>query len=214
MARFLGLLCDLDGTLADTEPQHCSAWLNLLESSYGLHYDEHWFEQWIGTSDRTVADWLIREHGLSSSIDEMIAGKQEKFHAIVRTEGSSFPGVAAALAEISAAFPLAIATNSGRVDAGVVVPALGLDRFTDTVVTATDVVHLKPAPDIYLLAAQRLGLPAAACIAIEDSTPGGAAAKAAGCYLIGLNDKVIHADEWCTDNAAALRRALEMLREG
>ncbi|MEM9529142.1 MAG: HAD family phosphatase, partial [Bacteroidota bacterium] len=211
MIRYRALLCDLDGTLADTEPQHCSAWLRMLAERYQLEYDEHWFEQWIGTSDRTVAEYVIEKHGLPASVDDLITAKQDLFHAEVRAVGRSFPGVPEVLAEISSRFPLAIATNSGRLDAEVVVPALGLDRFTEVIVTATDVANLKPAPDIYLLAAARLGIAPEVCIAIEDSGPGGKAAKAAGCYLIGLNDGVDMADEWVTNNAEALQRALALL---
>lgn len=208
---YLGLLCDLDGTLADTEPQHCAAWLELLDEELNLQYDEHWFEQWIGTSDYVVADWIIKKHELFLEIDEMTTVKQERFFEIVRASGKSFPGVAEALAKISGRFPLAIATNSGRSDTDVVIPALGLDQYTEIVVTATDVTNLKPAPDIYLLAAKELGLNPKDCIAIEDSAPGGVAAKAAGCYLIGLNDGVTMADETVTDNEEALLRALALL---
>lgn len=213
MTNFLGLLCDLDGTLADTEPQHCAAWLEMLAADFQLTYDAHWFEQWIGTSDRVVAAWVIEKHDLSAGVEDLILAKQKRFHTIVKATGRSFPGVAEELSAISGNFPLAIATNSGRSDTDVVIPALGLDVFTEIVVTATDVVNLKPAPDIYLLAAERLGLPAHRCIAIEDSKFGGAAAKAAGCYLIGLNDGVDMADELIKDNALALRRA-RILLEG
>ncbi len=211
MSNYLGLLCDLDGTLADTEPLHCAAWLAMLSEQHDLTYDAHWFEQWIGTSDRVVADWLIGQHTLAVSVDELILAKQLSFHGMVRTSGNSFPGVPEELAKIRAHFPLAIATNSGRADTDVVIPALGLDRFTDIVVTATDVANLKPAPDIYLLAAARLHVHAGACIAIEDSKPGGEAAKAAGCYLIGLNDGVTMADEIIYENAKALARARQIL---
>ena len=208
---YLGLLCDLDGTLADTEPQHCAAWLELLDEELNLQYDEYWFEQWIGTSDRLVADWLIKKHTLFLEVDELITAKQVRFHEIVGHSGKSFPGVNEALAAISGRFPLAIATNSGRSDTDVVVPALGLDAFTEIVVTATDVKYLKPAPDIYLLAAQKLGLNPTDCIAIEDSEPGGEAAKAAGCYLIGLNDRVSMADEMVPNNEEALLRAFALM---
>lgn len=211
MTTYLALLCDLDGTLADTEPQHCAAWLDLLRQDYDLNYDEHWFEQWIGTSDRVVADWIIEKHAVAATQQEMIDAKQRRFHELVRASGTGFPGVPEELAKIQEYFPLAIATNSGRGDTDVVVPALGLDRFTEVVVTATDVKNMKPAPDIYLLAAERLGVHAGACIAIEDSAPGGEAAKAAGCYLIGLNDGVTMADETIYDNAKALARAREIL---
>ena len=214
MTTYRALLCDLDGTLADTEPQHCEAWLAHLKAAHDLDYDEHWFEQWVGTSDYVLARSVIKEHGLSVTDEALIRGKQDLFHRIVSAAGRSFPGVAEQLDRISKEFPLAIATNSGRADAAVVVPALALDRFTDVVVTATDVDNLKPAPDIYLLAAERLGVLAGNCIAIEDSRPGGLAAKAAGCYLIGLNEAVAMADERIEDNGAALARAYELLTSG
>jgi HAD superfamily hydrolase (TIGR01509 family) len=211
--RLHGLLCDLDGTLADSEPLHCTAWLDLLSEEYGQEYDAHWFEQWIGTSDRVVADYLIEKHGWQVSQDELILQKQERFHAAVRKEGKLFAGVGEALRNISGRFPLAIATNSGRADADLMIESAGLDRYTGVSVTASDVEFMKPAPDIYLLAAEKLGLSATDCIAIEDSGPGGKAAKAAGCYLIGLNERVTQADELIPDNATALKRALQLLEE-
>ncbi|THH41164.1 HAD family hydrolase [Neolewinella litorea] len=206
-----GLLCDLDGTLADSEPLHCAAWLSLLRESYGLEYDEHWFEQWIGTSDLVVATYLIREHDWDITTDELVAQKQERFQEAVRQEGKTFSGVPEALQAIAERFPLAIATNSGRSDADLMIEATRLDRFTSVSVTASDVEHMKPEPDIYLLAAEKLGLPATECIAIEDSGPGGISAKQAGCYLIGLTDKVTNADERADSNEAALRRAFHLL---
>jgi HAD superfamily hydrolase (TIGR01509 family) len=211
MAQFRGLLCDLDGTLADSEPLHCQAWLQFLKDTFQFDYDHRWFEQWIGTSDRVVAAWLIREHQLTVDDDFLVFGKQGRFHQLIKQQGRAFPGITEVLAKISGRYPLAIATNSGRADTDVVVPALQLDRFTEVVVTATDVVNLKPAPDIYLLAAKLLDLAPENCLAIEDSGPGGEAAKQAGCYLIGLNDGVRGADEIIPDHATALSRALELL---
>ena len=211
---YKGLLCDLDGTLANSEPLHCAAWLALLDEVYDLQYDDEWFEQWVGTSDRVVAEWVIETHDLPLSVDDLITQKQTRFQDSVRREGSTFAGVPEMLHRIAADYPLAIATNSGRSDADLMIASTRLDRFTSVSVTASDVEHMKPEPDIYLLAAKKLGLSARDCIAIEDSAPGGVAAKAAGCYLIGLNDKVTTADERVDDNAAALMRAYELLGGG
>ncbi len=209
--KLRGLLCDLDGTLADSEPLHCTAWLATLSEGFGIEYDDHWFEQWIGTSDQVVAQYVVREHSLDISENHLVAHKQGRFHEAVANYGRTFPGVDAALERVAARFPLAIATNSGRKDADVMIGATGLDRYTSISVTASDVKNMKPEPDIYLLAAERLGLPASSCIAIEDSGPGGVAAKAAGCYLIALTDKVGEADERLEDNGAAILRALSLL---
>ncbi|MCP9237316.1 HAD family phosphatase [Lewinella sp. JB7] len=210
-----GLLCDLDGTLADSEPLHCTAWLTTLAEDYGITYDEQWFEQWIGTSDRVLARYVVEKDELSVSEEDLIARKQNRYHEAVAREGKTFAGVDEALSRIvDQGFPVAIATNSGRKDADVMIGAAQLDRFTPVSVTASDVREMKPAPDIYLLAARKLGLDARECIAIEDSGPGGVAARAAGCYLIALTDKVTEADERLPDSASAIRRALELLRQG
>ncbi len=209
--KLRGLLCDLDGTLVDSEPLHCSAWLTILSEDFGIEYDAHWFEQWIGTSDSVVAHFVVNEHGLDLGEEELVSRKQARYHEGVAVGGRTFPGVDEALQRVAARFPLAIATNSGRTDADVMIGATGLERYTSVSVTASDVREMKPKPDIYLLAAERLGLPATACIAIEDSGPGGVAAKAAGCYLIALTDKVGEADERLHDNGEAILRALYLL---
>ncbi|WP_116127495.1 HAD family hydrolase [Lewinella sp. IMCC34183] len=211
---YRGLLCDLDGTLTDSEPLHCAAWLDLLREEYGCDYDAHWFEQWIGTSDRVVSEHLVSVHDWDTEAETLVSDKQRRFHDNVRREGKTFDGVTEWLGKLSARFPLAIATNSGRADADLMIESTRLDRFTAISVTASDVENMKPEPDIYLLAAERLGLSASDCIAIEDSGPGGVAAKAAGCYLIGLTDKVTEADELAPSNAAALERAYALLAEG
>ena len=211
---FKGLLCDLDGTLVDSEPLHCTAWLETL-ADYGINYDAPWFEQYVGTSDWVLAREVVAEQQLPVTEAKLIRQKQERYHRAVAREGKSFTGIDAALQQVvDAGYPLAIATNSGRKDAEAMIEAARLDRYTPVSVTASDVQHMKPAPDIYLLAAERLGLAAADCIAIEDSDPGGQAARAAGCYLIGLTDKVKGSDERIDAQAEAVRRALVLLREG
>ena len=213
--KLLGLLCDLDGTLADSEPLHCQAWLATLSEEFGIDYDAHWFEQWVGTSDKTLARHVVAEDKLPLTPEELITKKQDRYHSTVVSQGKTFAGVDEALGKVvEAGFPLAIATNSGRRDADGMIDVARLRRFTSIIVTASDVEHMKPAPDIYLLAAERLGLPADRCIAIEDSAPGGAAARAAGCYLIGLTDRVEGADERTDDHAGAILRALELLQRG
>ncbi len=206
-----GLLCDLDGTLADSEPLHCQAWLDLLRTDYDLDFDEHWFEQFVGTSDRVVATHVIEVHGVDATTSELIDRKQRAFHAAVRTSAAAFDGVFEWLERIGKRFPLAIATNSGRADANLMIETLGLDRFTSVSVTASDVDHMKPAPDIYRLAAERLGLDPKDCIAIEDSGPGGVAARAAGCYLIGLTEAVADPDVYLPVHERALAHAFALL---
>ena len=213
MPIYRALLCDLDGTLADSEPLHCDAWLTVLAENHNLHFDGHWFEQFIGTHDETVADQVVANHDIGVTARELVGEKKALFHRKVRSSATSFPRVPALLARISADFPVAIATNSNREDAELMVEGLGFGAYAKVLVTATDVAHRKPAPDIFATAARELGVPAGQCIAIEDSGPGAESARAAGCYVIGLTERAAAAaDELIEDQARALERAERLLR--
>lgn len=215
MPQFKALISDLDGTLVDTEPAHCAAWLAVLRE-YGLYFDHDWFEQWIGTSDRYLAEHTIEKHEINAGVRELQLKKQAGYYAIVRKGGLLFEGITPLLAKINANFPTAIATNSGRTDADEVFAATGLADYFDKSFTADDVTHMKPAPDMYLLAAKELGVNPTEAIVCEDSPAGIAGAKAAGCYIIGITssqpaEKLHQADEIVADSETAFKRVLELL---
>ncbi|MCB0639296.1 MAG: HAD family phosphatase [Lewinella sp.] len=211
------IIFDLDGTLVNTEPVHFRAWMEVL-GKRGYHYDEHWFEQFIGKSDRKLAESVIAEHGLALAPRILQDEKQLIFHDWVVREAETFPGVAEALDRWHHHIPMAIATNSGRRDAECVFVPTQLDRYMGAVVTADDVQpNLKPAPDMYLLAAERLGVAPEHCIVIEDSPSGALAGQRAGMYVVGLTssqpaEKMASAHELHPDTQTALARVNELLR--
>ena len=217
MPQFKAFISDLDGTLVDSEPQHAEAWLAVL-ADYGLSYDHDWFEQYIGTSDRFLAQDVITENELNKTVRALQTEKQEKYHKLMRQTGSCFPGVLEALARISAKFPMAIATNSGRLDAEVVFDATGLRPFADISVTADDVEKLKPSPEMFRKAAALLGLDPSECIVCEDSVAGSTGAKEAGWYVIGITssqpaEKLAMNHEVVANSATALERVFALLSE-
>lgn len=215
MINFSALVSDLDGTLMDSEPVHCAAWLSVL-SDHGLDFDTDWFEQWIGTSDSYLAEHVIQEHELPGiSVKDLQRAKQKRYHRKISSEGQTFGGIPEVLARIASQFPVAIATNSSRSDADHAFQATRINRFARTVVTADDVANLKPAPDMYLRAAQLLDIAPERCIAVEDSPAGSQAAKTAGMYVLGLihthdKEKMSAADEFFIHPVDAFRR-VEML---
>ena len=103
----------------------------------------------------------------------------------------------------------AVASSADRVKVEGNLAEIGLDHDCfDVILTAEDVVHKKPAPDIFLLAAERLGLDARDCLVIEDAVSGVAAAKAAGARCLALTssftkDQLRDADYWAADLADA-----------
>lgn len=216
MHSFSALISDLDGTLVDTEPAHADAWLSVL-ADYGLHYDHAWFEQWIGTSDRFLAEAVVKEHQLEMAVRDLQNLKQVLYHELVPQEDRLFMDISSSLATIHQAYPTAIATNSGRADAEVVFKATGLMRYFQTSVTADDVAKLKPSPEMYLKAAALLDKAPANCLVCEDSPAGTAGAKAAGCYVIGISHgkdhtRLAEADEVVEQPHEAFKRVVQLLQ--
>ncbi len=216
MRQFKALISDLDGTLVDTEPVHAQAWFTVL-ARYGLHFDHNWFLQFVGTSDFFVAQEVIQHHGVSREIRELQDEKQLAFHALVRSSGSLiFKGLEPILARISAHYPTAIATNSGRLDAEEIFAGSGLPNYFPVSVTASDVARMKPDPAMYLLAAQKINVSPLEVLVCEDSPAGIAGAKAAGCYVIGITnsqstERLAEADEIVTDSVSAFERIQTLL---
>lgn len=211
---FHALLSDLDGTLADTEPIHANTWIEVL-SGHGLQFDHNWFQQWVGTSDYYLAEQVIERHGLKIDIKALQVEKRDLFHQRVVEEGRLFPGVLAAMSQINMAVPVAIVTNSGRLDAEHIFKATQIDECAQLSITADDVEQMKPDPEGYQLAANMLGMLPEYCVAIEDSKAGSEAAKAAGCYVLGIDHgqvgNQLQAHEVFPTPVSAFQRAMEVL---
>jgi HAD superfamily hydrolase (TIGR01509 family) len=183
------IIFDMDGTLVNTEPLHCQAWLNVL-GERGFHYDEAWFSQWIGKADRFLAQAVVEERKLDMDPGVLQKEKETLFHALAEKETQTFPGLEVLLAAAHGKIPMAIATNSSRKDAEKVFIPTQLDQWMEIVVTSDDVPNLKPAPDMYLLAAQKIGIAPEYCLVIEDSEAGARGAVAAGMYVLGVTSSI------------------------
>ncbi|KZX19977.1 HAD family hydrolase [Rathayibacter tanaceti] len=177
------VLWDMDGTIVDSEP----AWIRAqaaLAAEHGARWGAEDAQALIGsTMEQTVRS--LQSAGVALD-DESVAERLENEVIAALHEGVSWrPGALELLRETAAAgVPQAIVTTSSRRLAEVVVAALGVALAT--VVTGDDVRHGKPDPEPYLLAAERLGVAIAACVAIEDSPTGLAAAIASGATAVGV----------------------------
>jgi HAD superfamily hydrolase (TIGR01509 family) len=139
----------------------------------------------IGRRTDESARLVLSRYPLPFSIAELMAHKSRLWERRWRQGVPAMPG----LFELQEAIrrrgiPWAVATSSPRYYAEHILQQLGLWPTNGVIVGGDEVAHGKPAPDLYLLAAERLGIPAESCLALEDSVPGAQAALAAGMQLI------------------------------
>lgn len=214
--RIEGIVFDLDGTLADTEPLHIDTWLVIL-NNLGLKLDESWMHQWIGLSDRLVAEHVCEQYLKGQSVEGLQQLKQQTYRNRAITEVKLFDQVEDYLHEITQFVPIALATNSSQDDVSAVFQATNLQRHLKVIVTANDVTNLKPHPEPYQSASFKMGLQPSLCFALEDSPAGIHSAKSAGLFAIGVenshpSEKLKEANLIFSDTPKALAYILDVLK--
>ncbi|WP_017545489.1 HAD family hydrolase [Nocardiopsis prasina] len=179
------LILDFDGTVADTTPGHERA-LRAALRPHGVDLDPHWYRRHVGLSIHDLVAALPGGERLPH--EEIIQRSRAHLLSHVRTI-TPFGCVLGLLrAARRARLPCAVASGASRLLVGPGLRALGLEREFATVVTREDVPHGKPAPDLYLAAAHRLGVPRGACLAVDDAPEGVASARAAGMRVLTVVD--------------------------
>jgi len=181
MPEFDAILFDFDGVLVDSEPVHWACWAEVL-APLGVTLDWEFYRgRCIGIDDREMLRMMAGRSHPPRDWDELwqrYPAKQEIFRA--RTIAAPpFPaGIAEMLVRLHGNYRMAVVTSSGRSEIEPLLEAGGLRDYFDTLVCARDAPRHKPAPDPYLLAAERLA--ARTALVVEDSEAGIASGRAAG----------------------------------
>ena len=194
-----GVIFDLDGVVVDSEPLHRQAFMEVFEElgygdSHGLN-----FEDYLGGTDRAVWEDFIARHDPPESLENLMRRKQKRLIRRIETKRPLFQPIPALLHVLAQKYSLAVASGSLHAVINAVLELDGLRSYFPVVVSSEDVPRGKPAPDIFLEAADRMGLPPGAICVIEDSAAGVASGKAAGMQVIAITnslpyEKVSHAD--------------------
>jgi len=186
------VIFDLDGVLMDSERLAFQAWSHWVHLHGGVLSEED-FPRMIGLMAEETAIYVMEQSGLTFDIAESSAWAWEWVLDRLREGCAPLPGAAELLHALSArGYPLAIASNAiaGYIDEALA--GLGLLDYFPVRVSVDDVAQGKPAPDVYLAAAARLGLEPQRCLAIEDSRVGMQAASAAGMRVIVVPGEYDH----------------------
>ncbi len=180
----LGVIFDCDGVLVDSERMSCGSWLPVL-ARHGIEADIRQIEPFIGKSDRAVLNHFRLQSGLCLG-DELLEERQAEYFQAARGRLRPFPGVIAVLEELRVRrVPMAVASSGRPQKIRFNLEQAGLTEFFDVAVSSVEVERGKPAPDLFLLAASRLGLGPEQCAVVEDSVFGVRAARAAGMLTLG-----------------------------
>jgi len=177
----------MDGVLVDSEEFICRAAIKMF-SEHGVTTDPKDFLPFVGAGENRYLGGVAETYGFAIDIERDKARTYAIYTEIVQGHLAPLPGVHEFIARCRELdFKLALATSADRVKMEVNLEEIGLSLTTfDAVVNGLDVEKKKPAPDIFLLAAEQLGLPASDCLVVEDAVNGVAAAKAAGARCLAL----------------------------
>jgi HAD superfamily hydrolase (TIGR01509 family) len=206
--RYRAVVFDMDGLLLDTE----TLWHAAETDLFARHGGEFtWDDKMavIGTSYDFTSVYFADRLGLPREqgpalVTEML----ELMHERIRRAVDARPGAVELIARLREldGVGLGLASNSPRDMVDTALATAGMTDAFDAIVTSDDVTHAKPAPDIYLLACERLGVDPADALALEDSASGIASAKAAGLTVIGV-------PQFAETDASAADRVVDSLEE-
>lgn len=181
---FWAVIFDMDGVIADSEPTYLEA-INLMLTPTGHRMSEQQYEEVIGSSTKFTWDTILKTFGLEGDMEEYVRRYDRAVVELLRRPRPPLPGVRELLAELRRLrVPAALATSSWQGWAEALLGAIGLDGAFDVVVWREMVERAKPAPDLFLRAAELVEVEPARCIVLEDTAPGLYAAKAAGMLAV------------------------------
>jgi len=179
-----GIIFDCDGTLADTMPLHWRAW-QAITSKYRLHLPEDRFYSLGGVPSRDILKMLSLEQGIA--LDHLqVAREKEAAYLPLISQVEPINRVVGIAREHHGKIPLAVASGGTHRVIEQVLNHLGIRALFSAIVTSEDVVNQKPAPDIFLEAARRIGVPPRLCRAYEDTDLGMQAIRAAGMEAVDV----------------------------
>jgi beta-phosphoglucomutase len=182
-----GVLFDMDGVLVDSEPFICKAAI-IMFSELGVIVLPEDFNPYVGMGENRYIGGVAENHGVNVDIEEVKARTYEIYEIIVRGKLSPLPGTHEFISECrKKGLKLALATSADRGKMEVNLREIGLPSETfDAIITGLDVENKKPFPDIYIKAANSIGLEPQECLVVEDAVSGIKAGKSAGCRCLAL----------------------------
>lgn len=188
-ASFAALLFDMDGLMIDTEALSAQAWLQAARQ-LDIPLQQRHVDAMVGLAMPLCLRYLVDELGDAQLAQQLEAHSRQQYHQALHQQAIPLkPGITELLEWCQQrAIPRAVGTATQRQLADIKLSRTGLASYFEHTIAGDEVAHTKPAPDVYLQAAARLGIAPEHCIVLEDSAYGAQAALAANMRVIIVPD--------------------------
>jgi beta-phosphoglucomutase-like phosphatase (HAD superfamily) len=192
LGLFSGYIFDCDGTLADSMPVHYQAWLQALAAADApFHFEEEHFYQLGGTATSKIINILNERHGCNLDSETLSHAKELYFMENV-SQIQPIDSVVAIARRLAQTHPVSIVTGGFRHVVEQTLETINILHLFPIIITPADVLHGKPAPDMFLLAAEKMGVPARECLVFEDGIVGIEGAEKAGMQSVFIPSRIVN----------------------
>ncbi|MBQ2700725.1 MAG: beta-phosphoglucomutase [Clostridia bacterium] len=185
----LAVIFDLDGVIVSTDDCHYEGW-KMMADKEGIYFDRTINERLRGVSRMASLDIILERASKGYSEEEKLAlatYKNDAYKQLVRklTPADILPGAMETLKQLKAA-GVRVAIGSSSKNTPIILERIGLADWFDAVADGNQISHSKPDPEVFLLAAQKLGIAPEQCLVVEDADAGVEAALAGGMQVLGV----------------------------
>jgi len=184
---FSAVIFDLDGVLVDTAEFHYRAW-KMLADELGIPFDRRKNERLRGVSRMESLRIILEDMEAQPENVEKLADRKNRYYLEMidsLTPAALLPGVAGVLATLRER-DVKVGVASSSKNARTVIAKLKIDALLDAIVDGCEFENAKPAPDLFLMCARRMGKASSECVVVEDAQAGIEAARSAGMYAVGV----------------------------
>lgn len=186
MSKIAAVIWDMDGVIADTAPHHLHAWRETF-ARRGIDFTEADFMRGFGIRNDAIIKNVLGEQTTEAEIETIAQEKEATFRGIIGHDIKPLPGVLELIRALyEKGIRMAIASSTVIENIRLIIGSLGITKYFQSVITGHDVTEGKPHPQVFLLAAQKLGAKPKNCFVIEDAVAGVKAAKSAGMYCVAI----------------------------
>lgn len=181
------VIFDMDGVLADTGPIHFQSWVKMANEDAGVNFTKEFFEESFGQQSIPITRKLVGTRAEQALVEKWANLKEEYYREMVKDKLVPLPGVIELIRDLKKEnIKMAVGSSGPLENVELLLTSLKIKQYFDIIITAEDVKNGKPAPDVFLIAANKLNLKPENCIVIEDAPVGIEAAKRAGMKSIAL----------------------------